>query len=147
MVQLLQQIVFFRHRFQIHHRQVAAFAEGVFLVEHVGDAAGHAGREVAARPAEHHDDTAGHVFVAVVADAFDNRQGAGVADCEALARDAADVSLTLGRTVENGVARDDRMIGVGRALGIGLDDDLAARQALADIVVDVALKVEGHAAR
>ena len=45
-----------RHRLELDHRHVAARSEGVVLVEHIGDAAGHAGREVAAGAAEHHDD-------------------------------------------------------------------------------------------
>jgi hypothetical protein len=49
------------------------FGEVAVLVEHIGDAARHAGREVAPGLAEHHDDAAGHVFAAVVAGAFDHR--------------------------------------------------------------------------
>jgi hypothetical protein len=62
------------------------------FVEHVGHAAGHARREVAAGLAEHHDGAAGHVFAAVVARAFDDADRAGVAHGEALARDAAEVA-------------------------------------------------------
>ena len=47
-------------------------AEAAVLVEHVGDAAAHAGGEVAAGPAEHDDAAAGHVLAAVVADALDD---------------------------------------------------------------------------
>jgi hypothetical protein len=42
------------------------------LVEHVGDAAGHAGREVAARGAEDDHAAAGHVLAAVVAHGLDD---------------------------------------------------------------------------
>ena len=62
-------------------------------VEHAGDAAGHAGREVAAGRAEDHDAAAGHVLAAVVADALDDGDGAGVADAEALADLAAQEDL------------------------------------------------------
>jgi hypothetical protein len=80
------------------------------LVQNIGDTAGHAGREVAAGLAEHDHETAGHVFAAMVADAFDNRDGARVAHGKALARDTAEVAFTLDRTVEHGVADDDRVL-------------------------------------
>ena len=47
--------------------------EVVVRVPDVGDAARHAGGEVAAGRAEDHDAAAGHVLAAVVADAFDDR--------------------------------------------------------------------------
>ena len=48
------------------------------------------GGEVAPGAAEDDDDAAGHVLAAVVADAFDDRGRAGVADGEALAGEAAE---------------------------------------------------------
>ena len=71
----------------------------------------HAGREVATRRAEDHDPAAGHVFAAVVADAFDDRMGAAVADGESLGRPAADKRLTARRAVERDVADDDVVFG------------------------------------
>ncbi len=62
--------------------------EVAVLVEHVGDAAAHAGGEVAPGRAEHDHAPAGHVLAAVVADALDDRAGAGVAHREALAGEA-----------------------------------------------------------
>lgn len=58
-------------------------------VEDVGDAAGHAGREVATGPTEHDGRATRHVLAAVVTDALDDRVRAGVAHAEALADDAA----------------------------------------------------------
>src|SRR5215203_6800800 len=49
------------------------------------DAVCHAGAEVRAGRAKNHDSTAGHVLAAVVANAFDDRGGAAVANTEALA--------------------------------------------------------------
>ena len=51
---------------------VAAARELAVVVEHVGDAAAHARREVPPGPAEHDDAPAGHVFAAVIADALDD---------------------------------------------------------------------------
>src|SRR5690606_3607273 len=92
--------------FDRDHLGVHVGREGARLVEHVGDAAGHAGAEVPARGAQHHDAAAGHVFAAVIADGFDDRVDAAVAHAEALARHAADVGLAGRRAVEGDVADD-----------------------------------------
>src|SRR6187401_2666824 len=62
---------------RVERRDVAA----VRVVE-IGPAAGHAGPEVRPDWAEDHDDAAGHVLAAVLAEALDDRLGAGVADGE-----------------------------------------------------------------
>ena len=85
-------------------------AKRAVLVEHVGDAARHARREVAAGLAEHDDEAAGHVFAAVIARALDHRDGAGVAHGEALARDAAEIGLARDRAVHHRVADDDGVL-------------------------------------
>ncbi len=56
---------------------------------------------------EHHDDAAGHVFAAVIAGAFDDRDRARVAHREALAGDAAEIAFALDRAVHHRVADDD----------------------------------------
>ena len=121
-------------------------AKRAVLVEHIGDAARHAGGEVAPGLAEHDDDAAGHVLAAVVAGALDDRDGAGVAHREALAGDAAEIaspaiapySTVLPTMID--LSGDDAGV-VGRAH----DDQRAARQALADIVVGLAVEVERDA--
>ena len=95
----------------VDHLEVDPAEEPAVLVEHVGDAAGHAGAEVAAGAAEHDDPPAGHVLAAVVADALDHRDRARVAHAEALADDAADEDLAAGRAVEHDVAGDDVLLG------------------------------------
>ena len=115
------------------------------LVEHVRDAARHAGREVAAGRPEHHHPAAGHVLAAVIADALDHRVHAGVAHAEPLAREAADVRLAGGRAVERDVADDDVLLRHEGRVARRIDDDLAAREPLADVVVRVALEHERHA--
>ena len=61
--------------------------------------------------AEDDDDAAGHVFAAVVADALDDGDGAGVAHGEALAGDAAEIAFAGDGAVEHRVADDDRALG------------------------------------
>ena len=115
------------------------------LVEHEGQAAAHAGGEVAPGRPEDDDAPAGHVLAAVVADALDDRVGAGVAHGEALAGQPAEEGAPARGAVEHGVADDDVLLGgEGDALGRH-DRERPAGQALAGVVVGVA--VQGEASR
>ncbi len=59
-------------RLEIHHLAVAAAGEVAVHVQHVGDAAAHAGREVPAGAPQNHHAPARHVLAPVVADALDH---------------------------------------------------------------------------
>ena len=82
---------------------VVAVDEAPVDVEHVGEAAGHAGAEVDARTAEHDDDAAGHVFTAMVARAFDHGDCTRIAHGEALAGLAVCIQFTAGRAIQAGI--------------------------------------------
>src|SRR5207344_3344542 len=125
---------------------VAEFGEVAAFVQHIGDAAGHAGREVAPGLAQHHDDAAGHVLAAMIAGAFDHRDRTGVTHGKALAGDAAEIAFTLGRAVHHRVADDDGFFRHDAGIARRLDDDAAAREALADIVVAFTFELEGYTA-
>ncbi len=123
----------------------AARGEVALIVVDVGDAAAHAGGEVAAGGAENDDEAVGHVFAAVVAHAFDDGGCAGVADGEALAGDAVEEDFAAGCAVEDDVADEDAFLGQ-EAGGLGrIGDDAAAGEALAEIVVGVAFEFERDA--
>ena len=111
----------------------------------VGDAAAHAGGEVAAGAAEDDHDAAGHVLAAVIAHALDHGHGAAVADGEALAGQAVDEHLAAGGAVEHDVADDDVFFGQeGGGLG-RVGDDPPAGKALAQVIVGVAVELERDA--
>ena len=138
---------FFLDRLQRYLRHVAARLEAAFLVEHVGDAAGHARCEVATGHPEHDDRPAGHVLATMITDTLDDGGSARVADGKALAGDTSEKGFAFGCTVENGIADDDVVRGFAPEAGTRTDDDPPTRQALADIVVGFANQVQGHAAR
>src|SRR5690606_18354448 len=71
----------------------------------------------------------------------------GVAYGEAFARNAAEVALAADRTVEHRVAHDDRLFRHNAAVLRRVDDEAAAGEALADIVVRLAFEFERHARR
>ena len=138
-------VIFVLHGFEADRLFVHPLVEVPVLVQHIGDAAGHAGCKVLAGLAQHDDRAAGHVLAAVVAHALDNGGRARVADAEALTGHAGNERLAAGRAVERHVAGDDVVLGlVGDALGRA-DDDLAAGQALAHVVVAVAGQLQGQA--
>ena len=95
----------------LHHVHVAEVVEVVVLVPHVGHAARHAGGEVAASLAEHHDTSASHILAAVVARTLDDGSRAGVAHAEALAHLAVDVELAARGAIQTRVAGDDVVLG------------------------------------
>ena len=136
-----------RDPFDIDHRRVAALFEIADFIQHIGDAARHAGGEIAADLAQHDDAAAGHVFAAMIADAFDDGGNAGIAHGEAFTGDATEITFAGNGAVQHGVADNDIVFGDEAALGLRIDDDAAARKTFADIVVGVAGKLQGNAAR
>src|SRR5207302_10925502 len=131
--------------FQLDHAHVAARLELPVLVQDEGDPAGHPGREVPSGPAEDHDHPAGHVLAAVIAGAFDDSPRAAVADGKALAGCSVEVALALRGPVEGGVADQDGLFGHERGALGRVDDDPSAAQALAEVVVGLALEFQRHA--
>ncbi len=131
---------------QGYHTAVAALlAEVAQLVEDEGDAAGHAGGEVAAGFTQDHYTASGHVFAAVVAGALDHGQGAGVADGEALAGHTLQIHFAAGGAVEADVADHDVLLGDEAGGARRVNDHLAAGEALAHVVAGVAFELEGDA--
>ena len=143
----LHHLVFARDRLEIDHGEVAAPLEIALLIQHIGDAARHAGGEIASRRPDHHHHAAGHIFAAMVAGAFDHGDGAGIAHGKALAGDAAEIAFARDGAVQHRIADDDRLLRHDGRVRRRADDDAAARQALADIVVALADEVERHAMR
>ena len=83
------------------------------------------------------DHAAGHVFAAVLANAFDHREGAAVAHAKAFAGAARDEKLAGGGAVQNGIARE-HIAAPRSGADRQLIDDRAAGQSLADVVVGFA---------
>ena len=133
------------HRLQADGLLVDPLVEIPVLIQHIGDAAGHAGCKVFAGLAQHHHGAAGHVLTAVVAHALHNGGSTRVADAEALAGHTGDEHLTGGGTVEGHVAGDDVLLGLVGHVFRRADNDLAAGKAFAHVVVAVAGQPQGQA--
>ena len=101
-------ILRFENWLEVDRVQIAAlFGEISALVENVGHAATHAGGKISAAGSEHQDQAPGHVFAAVVADAFDHSGRSGVANRKALAGDSVEKRFAAGRAVEGNVANQN----------------------------------------
>src|SRR5205823_6715557 len=79
------------------------------------------------------------------ADALDHGGDAAVAHAEALARLTAEEHLAAGRAVERDVADDDVLFRRESRVARRIDDDASARETLAEVVVGVALELDGDA--
>ncbi len=123
----------------------AARREVALIVENEGAPPAHAGGEVAAGGTEYDDGAIGHVFAAVVTDAFNYGDRAGVANGEPLAGDAIEKNFAAGCAVEDDVADKNAFFGEeeGRLGRVG--DDASAGETLAEIIVAVAFELKGDA--
>src|ERR1039457_3824587 len=130
--QVAERVGVFVYRFQVYGGGVAAlFGEVAALVEDVGDAAAHAGGEVAATLAQHHDQAFGHVFAAMVAETFDDCGGSGVAHGEAFAGHAVKIRLAAGGSVKDHVSDQDVFFGQKRGVARRINDEAAAGESFA----------------
>ncbi len=75
---------------------------------------------------------------------FDDRRRAAVAHREPDARPTNQVQPATGRAVQAGIARDGEVGGPLEQDRVRPDDDLAAREALAHVVVGLADQLQGH---
>lgn len=120
---------------EFDHFEISQLGEMTGFVEHVSDAAGHAGAEIPADGSEDDDHAIGHVFAPVVTHALDDGGGSGVANGEAFAGAAVGEEVAATGTVEAGIA-EDAIVGRYEAGFVRrADDDFPAGHAFADVVI------------
>src|SRR4051812_17513096 len=117
------------------------------FVEDISDAATHPGGEIASAFAEYDRDTARHVFASVIAHAFNDSSGAGIANGKAFAGESVEEGFAGGGTVEGNVADDDVLFWREARGFRRKDDEASTGEALADVVVSFAFQREGYAGR
>src|SRR5699024_247762 len=94
----------YRHPSPTRRSSDLAFAEITAFIENVSEAAGHARTEVNAGFTQNTDNTARHIFTAVVANAFYHGDSTGVPHAETFTRAACGIQTTTGRAIQAGVA-------------------------------------------
>ena len=136
-----------RRGFKLNARVVHTGIERAVLVKDISHATSHTGGEVLSDLAQDERQTARHVLAAMVAAAFDHHRGTGVAHGETLAGKAVNKAATARGAKERNVAHDDVLVELVGRMRVGAHRYLAARKALAKVVVGVAAHVERNAAR
>lgn len=122
----LHDVVDFLQRLQQYDFFVAVAGKGSVFIENISNTAAHAGSKVAAGFAQNDDCAAGHIFTAMIANAFDNGVDAAVADTEAFTGNAGNIGFPAGGAVKSYVADNDVLVRVKSCFGKGVDDDLSA---------------------
>src|SRR5580693_3172869 len=135
------------NRFELDLTLIAEAGEAALRVPDIGNPARHSGREIAPRIADHDDHAAGHIFAAMIARALDDGGDTRIAHREALARDTLEIGLASDRAVQHGVADNDIFGRFAARLGRLAHDQAPARQALAGVVVGVAVELQRDAVR
>jgi hypothetical protein len=114
-----------------------------FAAKNVGEAAGHAGAEIKAERAEDEDHAPGHVFAAMLADAFDDGESTAIANSKTFAGAACDEKLAGSGTIKNGVSGEH--VAATRGSGTGGDGDSATGETFPHVIVGFACQRESDA--
>ena len=123
---------------------VAAPREPLIHVQHKCATAGHAGRKVGPDFAQHDNQSAGHVFAAMMPQAFHHGRGAGIPHRKTLAGLAGRKQLTTGSAIETGVTHDDAAFSHDAGVGIWRNGNSAPAHPFTHIIVGVANQVQVH---
>src|ERR1700730_5172078 len=91
-------------RLRLSHGDEFAMQNFIYFgAKSVGEAPGHPRSKIQPERAEHHNDAAGHVFAAMLANTFDDRQRTAVTNRKALPGAPGDVQLPGSRAIQNSV--------------------------------------------
>ena len=131
--------------FKFESLRVTHALEIPILVPDVSNAATHAGPEVSTCFSQHYYASTGHVFTAVVANAFDDSSGAAVANTKAFRRNAVEVRLARSCAVHYNVTNKDIVLGLKCTGFWRVDNNSAPRLTFADVIVTVALNFQSNA--
>ena len=124
--------------FQIDGSFIAAvIAKFARFIKHISESARHARGEVASGFTQDDDQTIGHVFAAMVAQAFDDSGCTGIAHGKPLACHPIEECLAAGGPVEDYVANQNVLRSHKRRCFRGVNEDTAAGKTLTDVIVGV----------
>ena len=133
------------HQIDLHHVHITEVVEVVVLVPDIGHTTAHTGGEVSSCLTKHNHPTACHVLAAVVACAFQYRNGTGVPDTEAFTYLAIDIELTAGGTVKTRITCDDIVLSSEIGTCRRKNGNTSARETLGEVVVGFAFELEADA--
>src|ERR1700678_4523287 len=121
------QILCFDQGLEIDRAEVAAlFGKIALLIENISHAATHARSEISATRSQHQYGSLRHVLAAVVANAFDNGGGTGVAHGEAFSGDSVEKCLAAGCPVKRNISDQNVFFGGKSRSARRIDDQAPA---------------------
>ena len=115
------------------------------LVPDIGHTTAHTGGEVSSCLTKHNHPTACHVLAAVVACAFQYRNGTRVPDTEAFTYLTIDIELTAGGAVKTRITCDDIVLSSEVSTCRRKNGNTSARESLGEVVVGFAFELEADA--
>ena len=129
---------------EFHHIHVAEIVEGVVWVVDVGNTTTHTGSEVTASLAKYNHTPASHILTTVITSALDDGYGSRVSDAKTLTDLSVDIQLSACSTVETSVSCDDIILctEILTRTSWWQYADASAREALAEVVVALALELK-----
>src|SRR5579885_3465093 len=127
----------------VEAHEVAVEQVAGFRAHEVREASGHAGAEIQAERPEDQSNATGHIFAAMLANAFDDSESAAVADGETFTGAAGDIELTGSGAIEHGVA--DKNVAAARSGRARGDADGSTGEAFAYVVIGLAVEDQGDA--
>src|SRR5277367_1565793 len=135
------QVARFNHRFEVNRGQIGAFfCEIESFVEYICNSAAHARCKIAAALSQDKHQSVGHVFTAMVSDAFNNRRCAGIAHREAFSGDATEKRFAAGCAIQRNVADEHAFLRGKPGSSRWIYDNSPTGESLTDVVVGVAFE-------
>jgi hypothetical protein len=117
------------------------------IIKDIRDTSAHTGRKIPAARAKNQNQAIRHVFAPVVANPLNDGSRPGISDRKALPRHSIEERFATRRAVKSNVPDYDIFFG-SKARGFGrIDNDAAAGQALANIVIGFSFESDGDSLR
>jgi len=126
----------------LNHLAVELGVEITVDIEDVGNTTRHTSCEVTTSRSKNNNATTSHVLTTVVTDTFDDGSGTGVSDGETLSGNTTEEASTGSSTVQASVTNENVLLRLEDSRAGRVDDQSTTRQALADIIVGITLKLE-----
>ncbi|CAF3597842.1 unnamed protein product [Fusarium graminearum] len=126
----------------LNHLTVELGVEIAVYIQDVGNTTRHTSCKVATSRSKNNDATTSHVLTTVVTDTLDNGGGTGVSDGETFSSNTTEEASTSSSTVQTSVTNENVLLRLEDSRAGRVDDQSTTRQALADVIVGITLKLK-----
>jgi len=133
------------YRVEIDHLTIAVVRKVLLRIPDVSDTATHASRKIAPSSTQYYHAATGHVFAAMITNAFDNGFCTTVANTKSFRRNAAKIGITRRRSIQGNIAKQNILFRCELAVLGRIYDHPATGQPFADKVIGITFHLEGNA--